>query len=286
VSAGLTASLDAALAPLLDDMLAKPWRFAMGLHALDLADWLMVTGEHAVETAEKRRLHAEGADIFRMLPEGEPAAAELGSVLETHLSRHHPAIQLDPAIEAPLARLGLAVQEDLCLMQAGPDGYRLVGAFVAFPSRWNIAEKIGRPISGIHAPVPGLDPAIGRPIHLFFERLAVGHPVWRANWSITDDPTLHQPSNAFRRTVTVVTPEDAGRRLWVRVERQTLTRLPETRAVVFTILTFVAPLAAVAAVPALARKLALRLAELPEPVLAYKNLATKRDAIIAHLGGA
>lgn len=277
--------LDPSLVPLLADMLGKPWRFAMGLHALDPASWLIVTGEHAAETAEKRRLYDEKADIFRMLPEGEPAAAELGAVMEAHLARHHPAIRVDAAVAPPLARLGLAVQEDLCLMLAGPEGYRLVGAFVAFPSRWSIAEKLGRPISGIHAPVPGLEAAIGRPIHLFFERLAAGHPVWRANWSLTDDPTLHQPSNAFRRTVTLVKPEDAGQRLWVRVERQTLTRLPETRAVVFTILTLVAPLAAVGAVPDLAQKLALRVAELPEAVLAYKNLATKRDAIIAHLGG-
>jgi dimethylamine monooxygenase subunit A len=286
VSGTAAEPLDPALVPLLDDMLAKPWRFAMGLHALDPADWLIVTGEYAVETAEKRRLYAAGAEIFRMLPEGELAAAELGTVLEAHLDRHHPAIRVDPAIEGPLARLGIAVQEDLCLMLASPEGYRLVGAFVAFPSRWNIGEKIGRPINGIHAPVPGLEPAIGRPINLFFERLAVGHPVWRANWSLTDDPTLHQPSNAFRRTTTAVTPEDVGRRLWVRVERQTLTRLPESRAVVFTILTFVAPLAAIAGLPEIGRKLAARLAELPEPMLVYKNLATNRDAIIAHLTGA
>jgi hypothetical protein len=56
--------------------------------------------------------------------------------------------------------------------------------------------------------------------------------------------------------------------------------------VVFTILTFVAPLAAIAAVPEIGHKLALRLSELPEPVLAYKNLAANRDAIIAHLTGA
>jgi dimethylamine monooxygenase subunit A len=286
VTASLASPLDPALVPLLDAVLARPWRFAMGLHALDPADWLIVTGEHAVETAEKRRLYAAGADIFRMLPEGEPAAAELGAVLEAHLARHHPAIRPDQAIEDPLVRLGLAVQEDLCLMLASPEGYRLVGAFVAFPARWNIGEKIGRPINGIHAPVPGLEPALGRPIDLFFERLAVGHPVWRANWSISDDPTLHQPSNAFRRTDTVVTPADAGRQLWLRVERQTLTRLPKSRAVVFTILTFVTPLAALAAVPEIRHKLAARLAELPEPVLAYKNLAANRDAMIAYLTGA
>jgi dimethylamine monooxygenase subunit A len=281
----MTTMLDPALAPLLHDMLAKPWRFAMGLHALDPAEWVVVTDEHGAETAEKRRLFEAGADVYRLLPEGEAPALELAALIEANLGRHHPGLSVDPAIEQPLVRLGVALQEDLCLMLAGPDGYRLVGALVAFPSRWNLGEKIGRPIQAIHAPVPGLEPAIGRPIQLFFERLAVGHPVWRVNWSITDDPTLHQPSNDFRRTATVVTPADAGHRLWLRVERQTLTRLPDSRAVVFTILTFVVPLAAITAVPELGAKLAARLAELPEPVLAYKNLATNKAAVIAHLQG-
>ena len=146
------------------DILGKPWRFAMGLHALDPAEWLVVTGEYAAEMAEKRRLFDAGANIYRLLPEGEAAAAELAPILDAHLASRHPTVRLDPTIEAPLVRLGLALQEDLCLMQAGPDGYRLVGAFVAFPSRWNLGDKIGRPISAIHAPVPGLEFAIGRPV--------------------------------------------------------------------------------------------------------------------------
>jgi len=281
----VTRALDPALVSLLHDLLRKPWRFAMGLHALDPAEWLMITDDYPAEIAEKKRLFAEGADIHRLLPEGEDAAAELGAVLAPHLARHHPAVALEPTIESPLLRLGLALQEDLCLMLAGPDGYRLVGAFVAFPARWTLGEKIGRPIGVIHAPVPGLEASIGRPIGLFFERLLTGHPVWRANWSISDDPALHQPSAAFRRTGTLVTPADAGRRSWLRVERQTLTRLPETGAVLFTILTFIAPLAAIAADPGLGPQLAARITELPPPMLAYKNLGANRNAIVACLEG-
>ncbi len=278
-------ALDPALAPLLQGILDKPWRFAMGLHALDPAEWLVVTDDYAAEIAEKRRLLAAGADIHRLLPDGEDAAAELAATVEPYLARQHPAIALDPTIEAPLVRLGLALQEDLCLMLRGPDGHHLVGAFVAFPARWKLAEKIGRPISAIHAPVPGLESAIGRPIGLFFARLAVGHPVWRANWSIVDDPALHQPSAAFRRTGNVVSNKDAGQRLWLRVERQTLTRLPATEAVLFTILTFIAPLAAIAAEPGLALKLAARVRELPPPMLAYKNLEANREVVVACLEG-
>ena len=54
----------------------------------------------------------------------------------------------------------------------------------------------------------------------------------------------------------------------------------------FTILTFVEPLEAVAAEPSLAAKLMARIDELPEPVLAYKNLQRHRPAIAADFAGA
>lgn len=281
----MTAALEPALASILHDLLAKPWRFSMGLHALDSAGWLVQTRHHAAETREKRRLLADGADIWRQLAESEAAAAETAEHLEAHLAKHHPDIGLDPAMVPPLVRVGLAVQEDLCVMLPGPRGYRLVAAFVAFPARWNLGDKIGRPIGEIHAPVPGLEPAIGRPIGLFFERLALGHPVWRANWSIVDDPSLHQPSHAFRHAAIDVAAAEAGDRLWLRVERQTLTRLPRTRAVLFTILTFVEKLAAVASDRSLATKLVARLDELPEPMLGYKNLERHRRTIASYLAG-
>lgn len=271
------------LGRLLADLLVKPYRFAMGLHALDPKDWLVFTTDHAAEVAEKRRLLATGADIHRLLPEGAAAAAEVAALVEAHLAAHAPAVQMDAGIADPLIRAGLAVQEDLCLLEASPEGYRLVGAFVAFPSRWSLAEKIGRSMPAIHAPVPGLEAAIGGPVRLFFERLQADRPVWRANWSLSDDPVLHQPSSAFRRTATEVTAADAGRQLWLRVERQTLRRLPRTGLVLFTILTFVEPLASLAQDRRLAGLLADRLGELPAAMLAYKNLATRLPAITTYL---
>lgn len=274
---------DPRLAALIRGLLGRPYRLAMGLHALELDDWLMVTGDHASELAEKRRLLEAGADIHRLLPEGVEAAAETAGLIEAHLAARPAGPQVDGGIAGPLVRAGLAVQEDLCLLAASPEGHRLVGAFVAFPSRWSLAEKIGQPMARIHAPVPGLESAIGGPVGLFFRKLEATRPVWRANWSLIDDPALHQPSAAFRRTSAPVTEEDAGERFWLRIERQTLRRLPATGAVLFTILTFVEPLREIARDTRLAGLLADRLDELPEAMLAYKNLATRRPAVTAFL---
>lgn len=268
---------------ILGDLLDKPYRLAMGLKALDLDDWLIVTSDHAAEIAEKRRLLEAGADIRRLLPEGGAAAAETAELVATHLARHPSPARMSPEIADPLTRAGLAVQEDLCLMAPSPEGYRLVGAFLAFPSRWSLAEKLGRPMREIHAPVPGLEGAIGGPIGVFFSRLTVDRPVWRANWSLLDDPTLHQPSGSFRRARIEPTADNAGQSFWLRVERQTLRRLPRTGMVLFTILTLVEPLERLAQDPNLAGLLADRLDELPEPMLAYKGLAGRRPALAAWL---
>lgn len=257
---------DTAMPRVFDD---GPFRLQMKLRRLEPVEWLLVSEHYASELALKRRLLESGADVTGLEPEALPAVWEGLALIERFLEGHHP--ELAPAADAddPLLRAGLSVQEDLCWLAPGPDGYRLVAAFVAFPSRWRLADKMGRPLQAIHAPVPELEARIGAVIGRFFDALHPARPVWRANWSLMDDPALHQPVSAEARSLDA---RDAGQELFVRVERQTFRRLPRTGLVLFTIHTFVRPLAAVAARPESARALVDRLEEMPPAMLAYKNL--------------
>jgi dimethylamine monooxygenase subunit A len=275
-----------------------PWRMAMGLNALDPADWLWFDEHLDAELAEKRRLLAERPDEVYAAPTGtEPAAAETLELLLEHLPRHHP--QLFGALEdgllvrrtgqrvtrdaaEPLLDAGLLVQEDLCLMAPGPGGsYTLAGASLCFPMRWRLAEKLGRPLGEIHGPVPGFNERLGSPADRFFAALEPARPVWRANWSLTDDPALHQPEGRTRQVE--LDPDTAGRRLFVRIERQTLRRLPRSRHVLFTIRTLVRPLDELARLEGVAPAMAARIREMPEPMLRYKNLLGMRDPLLAWL---
>ncbi len=259
-----------------------PYKLKMGLSRLDPAEWLWVSEHRAAELAHKRRLLDEGADIVRRLPEGEAAVAETAELVRRYLEAHHP--ELPRAREDdPLRRTGLSVQEDFCWLADGPEGHRLVAAFVAFPARWRLADKIGRPLGAIHAPVPGYAERLAASTERMFTNLDVDRPVQRANWSLVDDPDLHQPAAKERWRRIALTAEDAGEHLHLRVERQTLRRLPETGVVLFTIHTFVAPLAEVAADPRTAAALRARLGEMPDAMLAYKNLAAARPALDAYL---
>jgi hypothetical protein len=231
---------------------------AMGLNALDPEDWLWIDERFAAETAERSRLIAERTDkVHAMLPEAETAALELFAMVEGFMAARGVHSTRDSADMPPLMRLGMLAQEDFCLMQRRPDGaYALTGALLCFPQHWHLHQKLGRPLAEIHAPVPGFAARLGGPVERFFANLRVERPVWRANWGLVESPALFHPGK--REPIPDLSPENAGERLWLRVERQTLRRLPETGAVVFTIRTLLEPLARTVRRPGAAAAMAER----------------------------
>lgn len=262
--------------------LEGPWRLAMGLNALDLDDWLWRDDRFAEDRAERVRLLASHPDqVHAMLPEAEGAAQELRVTVQDWLRERDLPADVDPS-RPPLEALTPLAQEDFCLMQRNTDGlYALTGAILCFPAHWRLGEKLGRPMREIHAPVPGFGDRLAQPTERFFTSLQVERPVWRANWSITDSPDLFQPESGG--SVPGLDAENAGQLLWLRVERQTLRRLPETKAIVFTIRTFVRRMDEVARMPGVAPALAARLDEVEPGMAAYKRFTTVRQPLLAYL---
>ena len=95
----------------------------------------------------------------------------------------------------PCADLAALAQEDFCVMQAGEDGaYALTAALLCAPAHWRLAEKLGRPLGEIHAPVPGFNARLGGPADRFFAepRRSSGRSGGRTGrWSRA--PTLFHP---------------------------------------------------------------------------------------------
>ncbi|MCY4389268.1 MAG: DUF3445 domain-containing protein [Desulfurellaceae bacterium] len=281
---------------------AGPFRLSMGLMPLDLKDWIEPDTQCTVELKEKERLLTERHDeVFAALPEAAPSSAEALALLVEYLPSRFPELykrsgnQLDNLATGqrweihttplhPLDLAGRLVQEDLCLMQrqAHTQVYHLVGASLCFPTRWRLADKIGQPLNTIHAPIPGYAEQLATTMDKFFDRLKVEKPVWRLNWSLMDDPTLFQPTRAGRKRADI-TPENAGDTLWLRIERQTLRRLPHTLDILFTIRVHVRPLAQLATQPDRAAQLAAALRTLPQPVRRYKNLPLFMEAALTWL---
>lgn len=264
-----------------------PWKLAMGLSALAPADWLWRDGCFAAETARRAELIATRlGEVHAMLPGAEPAVGELVEMVRAHLGRDHGLAVPDEAGDqaAPLLALGRLAQEDFCLLAPhADDPYALVAALLCFPAHWRLADKLGRPLALIHAPVPGLNQRLGAAADRFFANLVVERPVWRANWSVVESPELFHPH--ARVPVAGLSAANAGDQLWLRVERQTLRRLPETRAVVFTIRTLVRRLGEVAAQPGVAGAMAARIREMDAGMAAYKGIPALREPLLAYLDG-
>ncbi|MGB8180514.1 MAG: DUF3445 domain-containing protein [Acidimicrobiales bacterium] len=210
----------------------------MGLRPLAGADWLEIDENFDEERALKTRLLEENYDVVVATnPQGDDASRELLDEIRTNLRAHHPGVDTSfDESEHPIVAASRLVQEDLCVL-VRDDAWRLRAACVCFPSRWDLASKIGTTLDDIHRPVPGYEDGLSRPTNAFFERLGPDRAFWRLNWTLLDSPRLFQPASAR------VAPEGDLGEWYFRVERQTLRSLPRTKAVVFTIRTYVTPAA-------------------------------------------
>lgn len=221
-----------------------------GVLPLGEDDWIVQDDAFAGQMAERDRLIASHQELVcRQLPEGRLAAEELYDVVVEKLAtRPGYRIGADRAIRPDgcevaldrnqaLSSLGRLVQEDLCLMEQSGEELRLTGAILCFPASWHLHEKIGRPLIGIHRPVESYDVDLARRVQRLFDMIRPEAGLWRMNALVYRDPSLHQPRREDDPR------QDRRGGAYLRSERQCLVRLPRTRAVVFSIHTYVVPLA-------------------------------------------
>lgn len=289
--------------------------FTIGLKPIGPRDLIEPDALLLTYLAEKDRLIEERpSDVFAAEPEMEDSQAEVLAMLAGHLPAVFPetwrrvgavmtiagaagvaarTVDLSDNAQPPLLAAARLVQEDLVVMRKGEDGWRMAAACVCFPSSWTLAEKFSRPLQLIHRPVPGFGAGTrnAEVITRIFDNLKPGMAVERWNWSLSASNALHHPFSEFAR----VQRATSGRgkfsctdpaAAFIRVERQTLSRLPRSGDILFTIRIHLDPLAVLGRHPArreLAAGFAGQLLELSAEQLAYKGLAEDRDRLVAIL---
>ena len=222
--------------PFMDPRTVKP----PGLSPLNMDEWTVRNPDHDAQMVRRREVLRDYADIvIGSNHEAEEPVLELLSMLKAHLG-------LDPEIthlEEYCAWTAIAhlVAEDFCLMLPDPDSgeYKLVGAILCFPSRWLLSEKMNRPMTIIHDPVPDYDDTLARRVNRVFEVIDERRPMVRCNWLVHSDPELFLPMGRETK-LSLPKPRESGR-IYLRTERQTLVRLPKSRAIAFGIKTSVTP---------------------------------------------
>lgn len=199
---------------------------SMGLRKVPEADWLQPNTD---PTARAAAFDAH-PDAVQVMPEAEAAGREVAAML---------------GVGGGLGEAARGCWEDLCLLQPDAAGdYRLTAGAVAFPTDWRLADKMGLPLTAIHAPIHGYAEQLASGVDHFFRSLPAGPIFGRGNWFVVPSSACHYlPEDDPTERFAHVTAANAGSTLFVRCERQTLRRLPDTGAVLFTIGIHVAPLA-------------------------------------------
>jgi len=217
-----------------------------GIAPLDPAAWLQVDEAFAAQMAERARLLDGYRDEVIAVTDGAgPAMDELlqhvldwladhgkGYAISAKEVRRPDGVTVPIDRADPMGTLGQIVQEDLCVMERRGEEHVLTAAVLCFPASWRLADKIGRPLTAIHVPVPEYDGVIARRVQRLFDGVQPGRPLWRFNALNYADPALHQPRRREQ-------PGSAADLPYLRSERQCVLRLPETRACVFSIHTWV-----------------------------------------------
>lgn len=218
-----------------------------GTGPVPLEEWLVRDEVFAQQMAYRDTLLAtRPLEVRATSPGAEAAVSELLALVLDRL-RQDPGYAADQEAvtrpdgavvslaSTPLEVLGRLVQEDLLILEKteGETEHRLTAGVLCFPSNWTLTEKMGKGLTRIHLPVEVYTDDIARRVQRLFDGLRPLAPLMRANLLVYGVPNLFNP----RREGDRHRPEPGGDR-FIRVERQCLLKLPVTRAVVFSIHTY------------------------------------------------
>ncbi|KAF2660495.1 hypothetical protein K491DRAFT_61171 [Lophiostoma macrostomum CBS 122681] len=252
----------------------KPkYHLTMSIENTTMSDLIAMDNTYRSRISLRRQLLLEKQDdVLRHNPVVEPAVTEFYTwLIQTYLPRRHPTLftlsnsglynhvtaetlPLQPSsTEAALQLIGSHVDTDFLFLlpiPSGPDEgkYRLEGFITCFPSGFDTTQKLGLKLADIHTPVPGYAQRLEKSMDRFFATLPVGKIVKRHNWTITTHRDLH--CLAGNHITEVEAEEDMARKVEtdrqavdvencrLRCERQTLHRLPGSKALVFAFKTY------------------------------------------------
>ena len=269
--------------PMMDEMLPialfDEFRHRVGARPLNVSQWLPHDAESDPTIEMKRELLRDRRDeVVALFPGGEQAAQEAAELVAQFRGVKLESTGIDALVEA-----SLLVADDLTVLEPrigenGEEQLLFVAGVVCSPSRWNLASKMGQDMLRVHQPVSRYAEHIGAAVNTTLKRLSVERPVWRSNWTLEDHPALFQPTSPAAPLV------DDPSLLWIRMERETLRRLPQTGGVLFTIRGFQQPLPEyIARGPEHAEVLHSLVKRLPDDVARYKSVLHYREMVLPWL---
>jgi hypothetical protein len=180
--------------------------------------------------------------------------------------------------EDPMTVAGLLQPTDLNILTKLPDGqYQLSAVMFGIGGGQRLKDKLGRCLADLHfgGHVPHFKEHLQAPLDRFLSKLKVDGPIVRYTTalSIHDelhwpevsmgpedewDPVIRGPAVGSKSAATFKPPQPVSHisSIWFRQERQTLRRLPKSGAIVWSVHTYITPIASILDEPGIPGRLA------------------------------
>ena len=184
----------------------------------------------------------------------------------------------------PFEYITRQAQGDFTLQDQRDGTLFIDGGIATTQADWSLRFNAGMSFHEWHGPVPRAHEAgvFDRALH-YLLRLRLGHPARRLNWTVTVNPRLDtSPENypLWGPDRATVTPDNVGQKLHLRVELQTLFRLPRSNAILFGIRCYLIRLDELARVPKWASRLHRVLRDLDPALAEYKGLTRYHQSAV------
>ena len=284
----------------------------MGLSRLDFDDWIELDN-HWLRYHQKKldRLASERASrLCQTNPEAKDAALETMELLSEYLVARYPSMFVFEKIDGqqririsktgesypinsddPLKYAGLLIEDDLALMMEGDDGqYYLRAGSILLPGFWRLEDKINMPLAQIHTSgdVPKFREKLQFSMERFFQKMKPDSPVIRFNYFIQTDEHLDWSASIGSEEEFGIGWDHAQNdppieKIHFRSERQTLRRLPRSKAILFTIRTYFFPIVEIAEEPGVPGRLASAIRSWPPDVARYKGKRAYGNVLLDYL---
>ncbi|CZT16497.1 uncharacterized protein RCC_02340 [Ramularia collo-cygni] len=236
----------------------RPFRWVyhqtMSLQKLD-PNWWLELDRNYIETVRLRKelFEKQGSDVLQVLPGSELAAKELMEMCLQFLCARYPhyfqlsecntifhnlilQTQTHLPSTSPFDVLLENIPEDFAIMLRDPStgSYTFRAGIIMSSLGWTLGSKIGKRLDEVHGPVPDYKARMSASMDRFFAKMPTDKPIQRGSWGIEVGKPLFMPAGPEREGLKAKQKLDRGiEDMHLRVDWQTLRRLPLSGAVVF-----------------------------------------------------
>ncbi|KAI1473010.1 uncharacterized protein F4812DRAFT_411263 [Daldinia caldariorum] len=286
----------------------RPFRWAyhqtMSLTKLETDWWIELESTYKTRIAQRKELYEKyGKAVLDWLPGSELACKELMEMVLQFICARYPQYfvlsqdksQLENKIlgtvsvikeKHPLLILLDNVPEEFNIMLRDPETgyYHLRAGIICSALGWSLGTKLGLKLHDIHQPVADYKEKMQFSMDRYFSKMPAHKPIQRGSWGLEVDQPLFMPPGDPHESYRDVQDASLSRsRIHLRVDWQTLRRLPLSAGVVFNFKALFTPLEELRDEPYVPTLLKTVLKEGKENLMKYKNTWHTEHVVIPAL---